>query len=465
MSFLPNSYDSRDRYTEELCSFIATPLIRQITGGIHVNDALVYNAWEALPEEWATWWSLWPDHRLAQQDLIDSIDEDFVLESSDRKIQSQPAQSRPETLTTWLSTLRSLALPRCQREGSTVPLPGVLRDRMKTKKIAEISRAVAYIQDICQSRNITHIVDMGSGQGYLSVSLAYLFPQLRVLAIDGSKSQVAGSQAFAASLGLSESRLRHVVHWIDGTSTLDTMIEEWAGPEKCMLVGLHACGSLAEHMIRYFTTVPSIVSLAAIGCCYNHIVARSASHPSGFPISLALRQHNVALSPTALMTGCQAPNNWEKRDTEAALPPEKSAFGKRRVYRAIMEKLLFDKGIKVDTDTRPAWGTRKGDLVDFTTFARRAMDCLAINYEKISTEELVAYEERYRKCEGQIAILWTLSVLCCKIVESVIALDRYWYLVEQSADQVDIVPIFDFKVSPRNLMIVAEKKDLELQRA
>lgn len=52
---------------------------------------------------------------------------------------------------------------------------------------------------------------------------------------------------------------------------------------------------------------------------------------------------------------------------------------------------------------------------------------------------------------------WTLSVLCCKAIESSIALDRYWFLVEHGAEKVDIVPIFDYKISPRNLMMVAEK--------
>jgi hypothetical protein len=328
---------------------------------------------------------------------------------------------------------------------------------MKTKKIAEVSRAAAYIHSICVSRDITHVIDMGSGQGYLAITLAHLFPHLKILAIDGSETQMKGSQAFAASLKIPSGALTHTVHWIDGSPALGTEIENWAKGEKCILVGLHACGSLSEHMLRYFGTIPCIEALAVIGCCYNHIVPRSPTCPTGFPISSVLRGNNVTLSPTALMTACQAPNNWGKGEIDQTKEQEGSIFSKRRLYRAILEKILFDKGINIDAAGRPAWGIRKGDVANFTKFAHRAMECLGINTTEIPEAELVSYEERYRNCEGQIAILWTLSVLCHKVIESVIAMDRYYYLVHDLGVQGDVFPIFDFQVSPRNLIIVADK--------
>lgn len=457
MPALPSSYRSAQEYTDDLCRFIATPLIRQITGGIHVNDALIHNAWDALPPEWTTWWSSWPDYRLAQQHLIDSIEEDgeAILEACGSL--SKPLQSIPESLADWLHTMKLLALPRGQHPGPTVTLPEVLSTCMKIKKRVEISTAVAYVHDICQTKGINHIIDMGSGQGYLSISLAYLFPHIQVLAIDGSKSQVAGSKSFAASLDIPESRLRHLVRWIDGSSTLAAEVAEWANGEKCMLVGLHACGSLSEHMIRYFTMIPCLEALAVVGCCYNHIVPRSPSCSTGFPISSTLSDKNAILSPTALMTGCQAPNNWARLNVEESHGKKTSIFSKRRLHRAILEMLFFDKGIEVNVEEKQVWGAKKGDVPDFAKFARSVMDSLSINHDRVSTTDLVSYEERYRHCEGQIAILGTLTVLCSKVVESVIAMDRYWYLVEHEAADIDIVPIFNFKVSPRNLMIVASK--------
>ncbi|KAK1982967.1 methyltransferase domain-containing protein [Colletotrichum cereale] len=457
MITLPSSHINIESYAHDLLQFIDTPLFRQITGDIHVNDALIYNAWEALPSEWTTWWSSIPDHRLAQQDLIDSIDEparpSLRNEDGVNRGQARHLLDRPESLTRWLLALQSLSLPRVQRPGPSIDLPDVLTGRMKTKKVAEVSTAAAYIQRVCQANGITHVIDMGSGQGYLSVSLAFLFPSLRILAIDGSAAQIAASEAAAASLGIPGPRIRHMRRYIDGTAPLAAEIAAWAGGEKCMLVGLHACGNLSEHMLRYFATVPFITRLGAVGCCYNHIVPRSAACPEGFPVSGMMRDRSVVLSATALMTGCQAPNNWERAD----LSKEESEYSKRRFYRALLEKILFDKGIELDKENRPVWGVRKGDMASFAKFTRRAVECLGIDGSRITDDELVCYEDRYRDYNGKIAILWTLGVLCCKIVESVISLDRYCFLTENGGEDVEVLPIFDYKISPRNLMLVASK--------
>ncbi|KAJ4391567.1 hypothetical protein N0V93_005186 [Gnomoniopsis smithogilvyi] len=452
------SYKSFEDLTDELSNFILSPLVRQITGGIHVNDALIHDAWGTLPSEWTTYWDALPDHRLAQRQLIDSIGEDdqeIVNNSSNLdKTESLPP---PSSLTTWLGSLKAVSLPRIQRQGPVLTLPEALTTPMKTKKINEVSVAAAYIHQVVESNGITHIIDMGSGQGYLSVTLAHLFPSLRILAIDGSEAQVAGSKAFAASLQVPEHRLTHLVRYIDGSAPLAAEMDAWAAGQKCMLVGLHACGSLSEYMLRYFQLCPFITHLGAVGCCYNHIVPRSAQCPDGFPISERMRRRNVTLSATALMTGCQAPNNWARSDLSQA----SSVYSRKQFYRAVVEKLLHDKDIKISAggtaEDRPNWGIRKGDLVTFERFTRRAMHYLDIDQSSISAEDIREYEERYQDHEGRIAILWTLSVLCCKAVESVIALDRYWFLVEKGFLGVDIVPIFDYEISPRNLMIVAER--------
>lgn len=478
MSTMLEACGNLEDVTERLASFINSPTIHQITGGIHVNDALIYDAWGALPSEWTTYWDSHPNHRIAQQHLIDSIDEECRTST-----QELATTQSPPSLQRWLEELASVSLPRRQRSCPKVDLPETLTLPMKSKKIEEVADAAAYINELCQRDGITHIIDMGSGQGYLSIALAYLFPSLRILAIDGNDSQIAGSRAFANSLGIPEDKLKHLIRYIDGSSPLLDEIASWANGQHCLLTGLHACGRLSEHMIRYFTLCPFITHLAAVGCCYNHIIPRSETCPDGFPISGKMRRLNVTLSPTALMTGCQAPNNWQKPDLTAKSSPH----SRKQFYRALLEKLFYDKGINVhqtrgDTvsaekagekipselrdlplrsaanpQPQPNWGIRKGDLASFEKFTRRAMCCLGVSPDQISREDMRHYEERFQEFEGRIAILWTLSVLCCKAVESVIALDRYWFLVEHDANHVDVVPIFDYTVSPRNLMVVAQK--------
>jgi SAM-dependent methyltransferase len=437
---LPPGYNDTHKYAQDVIAFLHEPLSVQITGGIHVNDAFIYDAWANLPSEWTAWWENFSNPQEAQRDLINSLREE--PEECD-------LPSRPEGLSQWLKRIRSLSLDRGQLVMSNpeVEVPDIMASRMVTKKLAEVRAGARFISQICKTNGITHVVDIGSGQGYLSLTLAA--SGLRVLAIDGSAKQIAGSQAAARQAGLTEgNQITHLTRFVTGADAIGAEIETWVAGEKCLLTGLHACGSLSEHMIRLATSsqVPCISHLAVVGCCYNHISPLSDSNPLGFPISSFMRLNNLNLSTSALITGCQAPTNW--------IHNPDSLFGKKHWYRAVLEKLLYDKKL-VNQDQRPVWGIRNGDLKSFQAYAARALQSLNLT-EDVTAEEIAEYEERYRHRTNETAILWTLSVLLCRVVESAIALDRVFFLQEAGLDA-DVLPIFDYKESPRNLMIVASR--------
>lgn len=449
MVTLPGNYANVHAYAEDLLGFVHRPLAIQITGGIHVNDAFIYDAWHQLPKEWTDWWETIEDYRDAQRNLIRSLDENFGADAED-------LAGRPPSLSQWLDQLRGLALRREQialaDKMDVVEMPSLLTSHMNTKKFAEVRTAASYIRHICDLHGIKRVVDIGSGQGYLSLILAAVCG-LKVLAIDGSSKQIEGSKSAARRAGLTEGQdITHCVRFVDGSGRVSQDVQTWCQGEPCMLVGLHACGSLSEHMIRLFTTTPDIKALAFAGCCYNHISPLSAAQPDGFPISHYMRSNGLTLSTSALITGCQAPTNW-------AHNPD-STFSRKYFYRALLEKLLYDKGL-ADTEDRSVWGIRTGDLKDFKSYAARALGRLGFQVGTDVTEaDIDSYESNFQGREGETAILWTLSVLLCRVVESIIALDRWFYLVEQGSTSVKVLPLFDYRTSPRNLVIVAKKGEL-----
>ena len=440
---LPSGYTDIHEYARDVIAFLHEPLSVQITGGIHVNDAFIYDAWANLPSEWTAWWGTLSSAQEAQRDLINSLRPDS---------REDGLPGRPSSLSKWLKRIRNLSLDREQlllpKEIPEVDVPEIMATRMSTKKLAEVHAGARYINHICKINGITRVVDIGSGQGYLSLTLAAACG-LRVLAIDGSAKQIAGSRAAARQAGLLEGdQITHLTRFVTGTDEIGAEIEAWASGEKCLLTGLHACGSLSEHMIRLSTRVPCIARLAVVGCCYNHISPLSASDPDGFPISAFMRDNNLNLSTSALITGCQAPTNW--------IHTPNSLFGRKHWYRAVLEKLLHDKTLVNQEDSRPVWGIRNGDLKNFQAYAARALQSLKLS-ECVSTAEIAEYEERYQHRSNETAILWTFSVLLCRVVESVIALDREFFLREAGLEEVDVLPIFDYKESPRNLMVVASR--------
>lgn len=446
---LPSNYTDVHNYAQDVIEFLHEPLSVQITGGIHVNDAFIYDAWEKLPSEWTRWWESLPSPQDAQKDLINSLRKDTEARHPD-------LPGRPDSLSRWLERIRNLSLDREQLIPSEdiphVDVPEVLASRMVTKKLAEVRAGARYIDHICKTHNISRVVDIGSGQGYLSLTLAAVCG-VKVLAVDGSEKQIQGSILAAQQAGLIENdHITHLTRFVTGSDELRTEIALWAQGERCLLTGLHACGSLSEHMIRLSTTVPCITHLAVVGCCYNHINPVSLKNPNGFPISSYMRTNKLNLSTSALITGCQAPTNWTHN-------PD-SIFARKHWYRAVLEKLLHDKKLVQEGSQRPVWGIRNGDLKSFTAYTSRALSSLKLEIgEDVTKQEIVEYEERYKHRMAETAILWTLSVLLCRVVESVIALDRISFLREAGMEEVDVLPIFEYRESPRNLMIVASKKE------
>jgi hypothetical protein len=443
---LPSGYTDAHEYAQDIIAFMHEPLAVQITGGIHVNDAFIYDAWGNMPSEWTDWWGTLSSVQEAQKDLINSL-------RKEPQARDQDLPARPASLSQWLERIRNLSLDREQLilpgKFPEIKVPEVLASRMVTKKLAEVRAGARYINHICKSHGITRVVDIGSGQGYLSLTLAAVCG-LRVLAIDGSSKQIDGSCAAARQAGLIEGdQITHLTRFVTSADGIGAEVETWAAGERCLLTGLHACGSLSEHMIRLSTTVPCITHLAVVGCCYNHISPLSDMNSLGFPISSFMRVNKLKLSASALITGCQAPTNWTHK-------PD-SLFGRKYWYRAVLEKLLYDKKL-ASQGPRPVWGIRTCDLRNFGAYAARALHSLKLEVGKDITEENIAeYEERYQGRAAETAILWTLSVLLCRIVESVIALDRVFFLQETGLENIDILPIFNYQESPRNLMIVASR--------
>jgi hypothetical protein len=445
---LPSGYTDIHDYAQDVIAFMHEPLSAQITGGIHVNDAFIYNAWENLPLGWTDWWLSLPSPQDAQKDLINSL-----RNTPEARLDDLP--NRPESLDQWLQRIRNLSLNRNQLvlpdDVPHIEIPEILASKMVTKKLAEVKAGARYINHICKLHGITRVVDIGSGQGYLSLTLAAVC-NLKVLAIDGSASQIQGSKQAAQQAGLAEDeQITHLVRYITSSSSdLGDEISTWAKGEKCLLTGLHACGSLSEHMLRLSTAIPCVAYTAVVGCCFNHIQPLSPTHPTGFPISTFMRERKLQLSASALVTGCQAPTNWTHTPN--------SSFGKKFWYRAVLEKLLWDKGLLAQGSQRPVWGIRTGDLVSFSAYTHRAMSSLKLVLgTDITEQEIATYEEAYGHRKGEISILQTLSVLLCRVVESVIALDRVFFLREAGMEEMGWEMVFEYESSPRNIMVVGRK--------
>lgn len=276
---------------------------------------------------------------------------------------------------------------------------------------------------------------------------------------------------------------------------------------RLMAISIHSCGNLSHHGIRSLLLNPSVSAIAIVGCCYNLLTTRlsppSYKHPSlrpdqrainaprltqdentcdphGFPMSERLATYGgegLRLNITARMMAVQAPQNWTEKESDS--------FFTRHFYRALLQRLFLDYGVvKLTSSSSPEelertepviiGSLRKGCYSSFTSYVRGALEKLANDPERknrvgeimgsITDEEIEAYEVRYRERKKELSVTWSLMAFSAGVVESLIVVDRWLYLSEHK-DMVEdcwVEPVFDYQLSPRNLVVVGIKRQYQI---
>ena len=210
----------------------------------------------------------------------------------------------------------------------------------------------------------------------------------------------------------------------------------------------------------------------------------------------------LRLNITARMMAVQAPFNWGPADSET--------FFSRHFYRALLQRIFLDRGIvsaPVDASNFPDpvsanghtshvnWtppdgrgpglssdgtstpltiGTlRKFAYADFVSYVRAAEAKLVApnsfcevdpNFIKskmdgLTDDDIRNYEVRYTERKKELSVMWSLMAFSAGVVEAVIVTDRWLWLKEQKeVEHAWVEPVFEYKHSPRNLVVVGIKR-------
>ncbi|KAI4221877.1 MAG: hypothetical protein L6R36_006587 [Xanthoria steineri] len=286
-----------------------------------------------------------------------------------------------------------------------------------------------------------------------------------------------------------------------------------------MVISLHSCGNLLHHGLRSLTLNPSVRAVALVGCCYNLLTERlaplpgsstskfrapnarlnetsSTCDPHGFPMSERFLKYKhpqggegIRFNITARMMAVQAPRNWTQADC--------SSFFTRHFYRALFQRILLDKGVidepvpsthpeEARDNTRNPESNQSGKeekkkkepiilgslrkpaYTSFLTYVRAAIAKLATSpshsalvaqhLASLSDEEILSYEKKYAHKKKELSIVWSLMAFAAQVVESAIVVDRWcWLREQQGVKEAWVENIFDYGISPRNLVVVGIK--------
>ena len=388
---LPISHDflNEEVYVKSLLDFATShDLFQKLCGGVHILDFLtqepdLYST--LIPLEWRNWFEM---HEI--QDILDLLMKedldcfsnpnclDPVLvhtQSPDSAAKNEQGTRQgkampPTSLAEYVNTIREHTLDRNirpsddQRDVAPIKPNGLARSvavGMKPKKVHEVGNFITYIDELtrkinsCLDHEISHVVDVGSGQNYLGRALASPPHCKNVVAIeskhhniDGAKTmdvtaklakkekimrnkkvfrmKAVGDQnlfASAGTNGVSELPLKQVGHehgdvqqsgrygsiqYIESViqsgdlSTIVPQIQQFqiAGQKSCdpqlLVIALHSCGNLLHHGLRSLVLNPSVKAVAMVGCCYNLVTERLGPPTYKLP---SLRSPNVRLEETS----------------------------------------------------------------------------------------------------------------------------------------------------------------------
>lgn len=220
----------------------------------------------------------------------------------------------PESLQKYLDATRDLALPRTvntqdQEQGISKHITCGMSD----KKIHEVELMSHLIKKVAEDRGIDAVIDLGSGQGYLSRALA--FDQgLEVLAVDMCEIQTTGALKYdkKAMKGLKEEEhpnLKHVTEKIT-PENLAQVLARWSPDsskdKRWLVTGLHTCGDLSPMIFNLFAQSEQVSCVVNVGCCYNALTSE------GFPMSRYLKEKEdlIKVGSTAKVLSCHTPSRW-----------------------------------------------------------------------------------------------------------------------------------------------------------
>jgi hypothetical protein len=211
----------------------------------------------------------------------------------------------------------------------------------------------------------------------------------------------------------------------------------------------------------------------------------------------------LRLNITARMMAVQAPFNWGAADSDL--------FFTRHFYRALLQRIFLDRGVvsaplgeqglagsavsanghtsqvnwtppygrgpglsSDGTSTPLTIGTlRKFAYSDFVSYVRAALAKLSAEnsfceidpafikekMDGLTDEDIRNYETEYVGRKKELSVMWSLMAFSAGVVEAVVVTDRYLWLKEQpEVEHAWVEPVFEYKYSPRNLVVVGIKK-------
>ncbi|BFZ10290.1 hypothetical protein BsWGS_13328 [Bradybaena similaris] len=226
---------------------------------------------------------------------------------------------------------------------------------------------------------------------------------------------------------------------------------------RILCTGLHACGSLSVTAMRLLLHNPAVVSLCVVGCCYQ-LMEESCQDPADevcgqsptahFPLSQFGQQLGLRLGRNARNLASQSVDRMQASG---------QLQGADFCWRAMLELLLHELRVPVPDKIVGMRKLHKRSQ-NFLEYVRASLSKLHLDPDLAHPELVASIEARCGDLADKMAAFVQVKLVLAPVIEAVVLLDRYLYLLEQdSVRDAHIVRLFEPVISPRCHAIVAWK--------
>ncbi|XP_014215993.2 uncharacterized protein LOC106644828 [Copidosoma floridanum] len=432
-----------------------------------VTKILCRGSLDSLPADWLE----------ALKDIDNKDLNDFVTEFKTQ-------EKWPRSLLNFVESCRSFhKLPTSNISLSSISLPELFLKKLSLKKQHEIFYLARLVHEKCQQQEISFVVDLGCGLGYICQLLNHLYGY-QVLGLESNVKNVEAAKVrqkniFPDSL----SAVKYVCCTIskDSSECIEFIVNrEFGEIESMCLIGLHACSDLSVHMSNIYLEMEKAKLLVLISCCYHKLSLKQVDlecsdkeYFNYFPLSKTLENTVKILNVDVgeflrrpfMRLACQ-----ETSDRWLGL--SKKAHNEHSFHvlaRAVLELYAVENDLQIKKLVRKA--TRKSQCIDFETYLKDCMQRYTFEKQKdcdVHMTHSVPWDDRTK---NSLIILWKnnlekqesievytgLQLLLQHAAESLVLFDRLHYLREHNFEA-DIVPTMNGSLSPRCYAIISNKK-------
>lgn len=396
---------------------------------------------EALAEllgPWSGLWSHsilqgWPASGTAYPEAwlayAESLDEAGERQLDHGALPGEP----PESLRALLHELHRLtALPRYEAVRALTPAEA---QGLTDKKRHELERVLALLAP--RTRAIRHAVDIGGGMGHLARLCVGAFDWTFHSIDRDAALQDKGRDWLRRTRGPSWDKLRFLHASVeDGPrEELDSLFRGQARAS----IGLHTCGPLALTQLRKSQEAGFLLN---VGCCYDRLEL-----PRDYPVSRFGQAHRLPFTRHALALATRGRHH----KSEAEFARMKQVYAHRFAFDLLARQEFPGRGF-----VRAGDAPRALYAGSFSGYARDRLTRLGLE-TGLTDAGLEAFARAVRPETRRLLLCHLLRDRFARALEVVLLLDRA-LLLEEWGFRVEVLQVFDARLSPRNIALIATRQ-------